>query len=122
MLSFTLACILYIVIAQSHISFDIIDTQRKVKKFFEDYGITVDFKVEEVTDYGDFKPGDIICADNFDLYKEDNGERYSEVDDIKPHAVYVTEVDHGRVIVSSWGQRFIFSGHGAKCVYKLFML
>ena len=103
------------------ISFDIIDTQRKVKKFFEGYGITVDFNVEEVTDYGDFKPGDIICADNFDLYKEDNGERYSEVDDIKPHAVYVTEVDCGRVIVSSWGQRFIFSGHGAKCVYKLSM-
>ena len=68
-----------------------------------------------------FSMDDIIACDNFMLYKVDkNNEKYDVNDGIKSHYVYVTKITKdNKIIVSSWGQKYIFDNQDANWTSKV---
>ena len=85
------------------------DNLGHIKEFLESYGIEADIDVNYT--YEDIEPGDIIGSSNSVLYKENKyGEKYVIKDDIKNHGVYVVSVENGKIIVSSWGEKYIYDG------------
>lgn len=101
------------------VSFNLKQSLKPIQNFFAGYGITLELKTMEIKNINSIHPGDIICSDNFDLYKEDHGEKYSEKNDLQPHAVYVVSVENGKIIVSSWGERFIFDDTDIEWIKKI---
>lgn len=85
------------------------DNLGHIKEFLDSYGIetTIDIKYTDEN----IKNGDIIGSSNFILYKEDeNGKKYIIRDDVKNHGVYVVSIENGKIIVSSWGEKYIYDG------------
>ena len=76
---------------------------------------------EDITKYS---VGDIIAASGFHLYEK---EEDAEMDAMKflsskigDHYMYVTEItSDGKIIVSSWGKKYIFDPTGASWVDKV---
>ncbi len=88
------------------------------EEFMKSFGVSATISVRPVEN-GDYTTGDIILGYKYDLYKEDDGKKYSIQEDINLHAVYVVRNDDGKVIVSSWGSSYIFSDIGATWAHKL---
>ena len=90
-----------------------------IKEYLKQYGINAETSVQMESD-NNYEAGNIIASVNFDLYKKDNIGKYSERNDVNAHYLYVVGVDKkGRVIVSSWGDRFIFDDDDAYQTSKL---
>ncbi len=90
-----------------------------VKEFLKKYGIKCQVNLQMKSN-GKYNIGDIIFSDGFTLYKENNGKKYSTIENIESHSLYVAEIDEeGRIIVSSWGSRYIFDNSKAKWTSKL---
>ena len=84
-----------------------------VRDYLESYGLSVSIRIDDFNLNGpkftDFQPEDIIVFDSGVLYKWDNYylERYSVHTFDKPHSVNVVAVENGKVIISTWGDRYI---------------
>ena len=68
-----------------------------------------------------YQEGDIVEYNNFSLYKVDeNGEVTLSIDHVLSHYIYVSGfTEDGKVIVSSWGNKYIFDDENSSWIYKL---
>lgn len=68
-----------------------------------------------------YQEGDIVACNNFSLYKVDeNGEVTLAIDHVLSHYIYVSGfTEDSKVIVSSWGNKYIFNDENSSWVYKL---
>ncbi len=83
------------------------------------YGIKVQFLLlDEPVKYN---VGDIIACENFILYKEDyKGRKYGIMKNVNSHYMYVVEIGpNGKVIVSSYGEKYIFDERDATWTSKM---
>lgn len=82
------------------------------------YNIDIDVVVKENKNY---QEGNIVASYNFSLYQVDeNGELTSRIDHISSHYIYVSGFDeNGKVIVSSWENKYYYDDSDAKWVYTI---
>ena len=74
-----------------------------------------------VSEFRNINENDIIACENFDLYCIDQyGDTISKEDDVELHYLYVVgKDDNGKIIVSSWGKKYIFDTKGVKYASKI---
>ena len=80
-----------------------------IRDFLENYGLKINLTISDMlfTKDKEYHPGDIIVFNKCYLYKVDEfGKRYSEKEVIYPHSVSVVSVNKGKVIISTWGERY----------------
>lgn len=67
-----------------------------------------------------FEMDSIVASDNFNLYQinEDN-EKYNVRDSVGSHYVYVCTTANNQVIVSSWGDKYVFENDKADWTSKI---
>ncbi len=65
--------------------------------------------------------GDIVACKNFRLYKiDENNKIYDGIDNVDAHYVFVTNIlDDGKIMVSSWGDQYIFDNSQATWTEKI---
>ncbi len=86
-----------------------------LKKFLDEHGI--DASISLVTNInGGYKSGDIIASEKFSIQKEKDGEVYAQYDDVGAHYMYVVEATGEKIIVSSWGEKYIFDDNNAEWI------
>ena len=89
-----------------------------IKEYLESYGIEVNINIQDGDEY--IKPGDIVASSNFILYKENEyGKKYTVKDNINNHGVYVVAIEDGKIIVSSWGEKYFYDGKDAEETYVI---
>ena len=90
-----------------------------IKEYLKSYGVDIDVDFYANSDI--YNVDDITASENFSLYKVGtSGEMYlvREVDG--PHYYYVTDdKDDNRIIVSSWGDRYILDDTNTNWTSKL---
>lgn len=88
-----------------------------LQHFNLDFSSTLDF------DPLNFDVDDIVASKYFMLYKEDeNGEITYQKKNLGAHYVYITGVtDDNRLIISSWGEKYIFDPQNAKLNVKILL-
>ena len=89
-----------------------------IKKFLQMYNMDVKVVLNSNKQY---QEGDIVACNNFSLYKVDeNGEVTLAIDHVLSHYIYVSGfTEDGKVIVSSWGNKYIYDDENSSWVYKL---
>ena len=91
----------------------------EIESFLSLYGLDID--VEYYPYYEECNIDDIIVSDNFTLYKETKkGLRYMFRKNLKSHYMYVCGfTSDGRIIVSTWGEKYILDNSHSKYDSKL---
>ena len=88
------------------------------KEFLEQYGIIINTSVKAYAK--DFNIDDIVASGGTTLHQiDEDGNIIAEVD-IASHYFYVTDItDDGKIIVSSWGNMYIFDNKDADWTSKV---
>lgn len=91
-----------------------------VPYFLKRYNINTATTFYEETD-GLYDVDDIVASDKFNLYKtEESASNMMINTNVNSHYIYVTDVtDDGKVIVSSWGNKYIFDDSNAEWSSKI---
>ncbi len=82
----------------------------KEEEFLKKYNINISIIYHN--NVNSYKPNDVISGDDFSLYKigitEKGYDNLSVYNSVNSHYVYVVDVDNNEIIVSSWGNKFIY--------------
>lgn len=78
------------------------------------HGISLNAYCEFKAD-DEYEPDTIIASENFTLYGiDESGEKTETLENVGAHYVYITDItEDGKIIVSSWGRKYIFDNSGA---------
>lgn len=86
--------------------------------FLKSHGILI--SASNINGLGTPSIDDIVASDNFDLYETDEDGCIKKVDTIDLHYIYITEIkEDGTILVSSWGNMYIFDYSDAKDTQKI---
>ena len=79
------------------------------------YAFLKRYRLDSITEVefdNHYEENDIVASDGFNLYSED--ENISSVNDVKSHYIYIVgTTEDGKLIVSSWGKKYIFDDQNA---------
>lgn len=83
-----------------------------LNEFLAQYGIEIKSSLKQYAKK--FKVGDIIATGGTDLLQLDKDGNVIDKVNISSHYIYVTEITNdGKIIVSSWGDRFLYNNKDA---------